>query len=1519
MSAGRGFTAAQIAAREASLPAINYPEELPVSARRDDIAAAIRDHQVVIVSGETGSGKTTQLPKICLELGRGITGMIGHTQPRRIAARAVADRIAYELGTKVSDLVGYQVRFTDEVSERTLIKLMTDGILLAEIQGDPLLQRYDTIIIDEAHERSLNIDFLLGYLARLLPMRPELKVIVTSATIDSARFAQHFARPDGTPAPIIEVSGRTYPVEIRYRPLVPELSDREDEGAEGASTPPAGKAKRSHGKVSVEAEADQVQGILDAVDELMEAGPGDILVFLPGERDIRDTNQALSDHLGRRYVNAHELPRKNRPADSVEVLPLFARLSSAEQQRVFQPHEMRRIVLATNVAETSLTVPGIRYVIDPGLARISRYSQKTKVQRLPIEAISQASANQRSGRSGRVADGIAIRLYSEADFESRPEFTEPEIVRTSLASVILQMAALGLGAVEDFPFVEAPDARAIRSGVQQLVEIGALKAGAKQSERGGTASHALTKIGRTLAALPIDPRLGRILLEGQRLGCVTEVGVIVAALSIQDIRERPLDHQQAADELHNRFTNPKSDFITYLNLWRYVRTLSRDLSGSAFRRTVRAEFLHYLRIREWQDVYAQLRQLAKPLGITLGTLELPSARQVAEEAAEGGIPNATARACVALTESATTVDADAIHQALLVGLLGNLGTWTEKSKDYEGARGVHFTIWPGSGLAKTRQDWVMAAELVETSRLFARTVAAVKVEWIEPAAKHLIRRVYSEPYWSRRHGAAMIKEKVLLYGMTLIADRSVPLGRLKDQVKLGDVTAAELAREMFIQNALVEGDWRTHHKFWRHNQDLLAEAAEIEARTRTPGLVADESVIAAFYESRVPAGITSAAHFDRWWKDARRETPTLLDFTRELLLPGGQDTAGFPDTWVQGDLRLPVVYQFRPGRPSDGLTVKVPVEVLARLRSEGFDWLVPGMLPDLVAETIRSLPKPIRRQMVPAPQWAKRFVPVLEGLREHGLEAEDEGVPPAESAVQAESAAEDSAESALAQSLDRLAQWATRAGVAAPGKPSAGGAGDTSPSSPTKQSRVKPPTQQAPAQQSTGTKPSVRPDENRPAGIPAVSFREAFTHVAAREAGVEITADDWKVSAQRLPEHVKVRYQVMASDGRVLGVGDDLALLQKKFAKAGQAAVKTAVKGAVAEALLAAKTEATKQERRSRKQSRLAKSAATAGAATNRGQSDWAGQQLENLTAWPQLATADDALPATVETSGPQGIRVTGYPGLATDPQTDYPLVQVQIASSATLRDQDHAAAVTALVLQAVRLAEGRISSRWNARQALALAVSQYGSTESLIADCQWEAARSLVAEVASVAAGRPGGAAAIRDRQAFDRAVEMVRERFEDRVYAVAAAAADALEQYSQVDRQLRQIRSINLAAVASEVKAHALGLVEGRFISRTGWSQLPHLARYLQADLLRLQSAPRDLHRDDRLAWQLQSMVDEVQVFASQVSEMAEGEAKTTAAAQAAHALWLLEEYRVSLFAQQLGTAERVSEKRIRALLRG
>ncbi|MFF5048960.1 ATP-dependent RNA helicase HrpA [[Kitasatospora] papulosa] len=904
ISAEAAKASERLAGRSARMPALSYPEQLPVSQKKDEILEAIRDHQVVIVAGETGSGKTTQIPKICMELGRGVRGMIGHTQPRRIAARTVAERVADELKTPLGEAVGWKVRFTDQVNpDATFVKLMTDGILLAEIQTDRELLAYDTIIIDEAHERSLNIDFLLGYLARLLPKRPDLKVVITSATIDPERFAKHFGE-----APIVEVSGRTYPVEVRYRPLL-----------EGADDDTA------------DSDRDQITAICDAVDELDHEAPGDVLVFLSGEREIRDTADALN----------------KRNLRHTEVLPLYARLSHAEQHRVFQRHTGRRIVLATNVAETSLTVPGIKYVIDPGNARISRYSHRTKVQRLPIERISQASANQRKGRCGRTSDGICIRLYSEDDFLTRPEFTDPEILRTNLASVILQMTAAGLGDIEKFPFIDPPDHRNIRDGVQLLRELGALETAEKSPEEGKRGQR-LTPLGRKLSQLPVDPRLARMVLEADKNGCAREVMVIAAALSIQDPRERPSEKQTQADQNHARFKDETSDFLAFLNLWRYIREQQKERGSSSFRRMCKQEYLNFLRIREWQDIYAQLRTVAKQMGIT-----------VEEPKGDEGVPE------------------QAVHTSLLAGLLSHIGLKDTEKNEYLGARSAKFAIFPGSALFKKQPRFVMSAELVETSRLWARVNAKVEPEWIEPLAQHLLKRTYSEPHWEKDQAAVMAYERVTLYGVPIVAQRKINFGRI-DQ---------EASRDLFIRNALVEGDWRTHHQFFHDNRKLLGEVEELEHRARRRDILVDDETLFDFYDRRIPEHVVSGAHFDSWWKHKRRDEPDALDFERSMLInekAGAVTKDDYPDSWRQGKLKFRVTYQFEPGADADGVTVHIPLQVLNQVTSEGFDWQIPGLREEVVTELIRSLPKPIRRHYVPAPNYATKFldraVPLQEPL-----------------------------------------------------------------------------------------------------------------------------------------------------------------------------------------------------------------------------------------------------------------------------------------------------------------------------------------------------------------------------------------------------------------------------------------------------------------------------------------------------------------------------------------------------------
>ena len=866
--------------RQETLPHISYPQELPISARINDIRDALLHHQVVIVAGETGSGKTTQLPKLCMELGWGTRGIIGHTQPRRIAARSVAERIADELHSSVGDLVGYSVRFTDAVSEDTLVKVMTDGILLAEIHHDRLLRAYDTIIIDEAHERSLNIDFLLGYLKQILPQRPDLHIIITSATIETERFAEHFAI-DGKPAPIIEVSGRTYPVEIRYRP------GTEDD--------------------------DPLDVFVDAVTELYTESSiegGDILAFFPGEREIREAEAAL----------------RKQQFPALDIVPLFGRLSAAEQHRVFEKHTTQRVVLATNVAETSLTVPGIRYVIDTGTARISRYSHRTKIQRLPIEEISQASARQRSGRCGRLSDGIALRLYSEENFEARPSYTEPEILRTNLAAVILRMADLGFGSVEDFPFLDPPELSSIRDGVQELRELGTLRD-----------DMALTSTGRTMARIPTDPRLARMLIEAQRRGVLGDVMVIVAGLSLQDIRERPSEQQQEADQLHARFRNPHSDFLSYLQLWDYLHKQQKELSRSAFRRLCKKEFLHWMRYREWLDLVQQLTDICHELKWSWKSHQY-----------EGG------------------VNEDAIHRALLAGLLSHIGSRISDTRDYQGTRGKRFAIFPSSGVAR-KTSFLMAYEIVETSRVWARTVAAINPEWVEKAAGEMVSHRYAEPHWSHSRGEVQAYETTSLWGVPLVVERLISYRKIDP----------ELSRKMFLLHGLVQGDWNRDYSFKAANDSTIEHLQAFEEKARQRGSVIDEETLAGLFAEVVPDTVMSRVQFDQWWKHASPKQRAALEFSEERIRTAssvGEDSSLYPDD-LNGFF---LDYSFKPGFDDDGISVLVPLTQLPSVRPEPFTWLVPGMREELVLTLLRGLPKDYRRMFIPLPDTAQDIMGVLQ-------------------------------------------------------------------------------------------------------------------------------------------------------------------------------------------------------------------------------------------------------------------------------------------------------------------------------------------------------------------------------------------------------------------------------------------------------------------------------------------------------------------------------------------------------------
>lgn len=1552
---------------------ISFPSELPVSARRQEIAEAIKNNQVVVVSGETGSGKTTQLPKICLELGRGRGALIGHTQPRRIAARSVATRIAHELGEELGKTIGFQVRFTDVVSSKTMVKLMTDGILLAEIRTDPLLKRYDTIIVDEAHERSLNIDFILGYLARLLPRRPDLKVIITSATIDSQRFAEHFSRP-GYPVPIIEVSGRTYPVEIRYRPL--EGSDTQGEDEVGEEETPGQNRKnlfeqQKSGTARGEVK-DQTEGICQAVDELFAGDPGDILVFLPGERDIRDTEAALAAHLGSRYVRAGE--RTNTPG-AVEILPLFARLSPAEQQRIFAPHPYPRIVLATNVAETSLTVPGIKYVIDPGLARISRYSQRTKVQRLPIEEVSQASARQRAGRCGRISEGICIRLYSEENFLARPRFTEPEILRTSLASVILAMASLNLGKVADFPFIDAPDPRQVRDGEQLLYELGALSQRSENSE-----GYRLTKLGKRLAKLPIDPRLARMLLEADRRGCVSEALVIVSALSMQDVRLRPLEHQEAADQAHSRFLDSSSDFLTYLNLWRYLRTQSRDLSGSAFRKMCQREFLHYLRTREWQDLTHQLRQLLKELGINARPLAKPSRSSYRPD------PESTEliAACQSLTSKHS--DTDAIHRSLLVGMLSGIGNWDQRAKQYLAPRGARFTIWPGSGLSNRTFDWVMAAELVETSRLFARNVARVNPGWIIHAGKHLVKRSYGEPYWSSRKGTAMVPERITLYGLTIAADVPIPLSRLgnKAMPALSPVaanvnlpgeqspqTAKQWARALFITNALVRGDAPLNYPFLKRNEKLLQRALEVEQRTRQAGIVAGEDALAAFFAARLGKEVTNPGTFAAWFK--RQDDPHILDYPEDVLLPsaaktsaprnyssgeaadksiGNQtnlagkltqlSTSGFPDRWIGAEFSLPLQYQFAPGKEEDGITCQVTLEQLPYLNPQEFQWTVPGLWPELFTALIRALPKAVRRQLVPAPQVGAEVSRWIERELANPTAATGAAESHEPTPVQIKQ------EEALQASLGRLAAWA---GIDTDIK-STGNSNNQSQT-------------QGTAGNAAGTA-SVAPDANarheknshsskdhNPAAANAASTGENHSHRDQGEAAsnnnhtapsrplaslfiaaldqlraVEVTEQEFSQAVASLPAHLRIRFALRVGKEQIYS--RDLEKLQKRYGKKGRAARKQVIR----EALSQVSKAESRQKNPVPSQTRRSNQEATKASKQRFPETDFS-------SAWPQIRNQHAVLPAEItisagEMSGrsfpgllpqrlprpfglslltgsqknryenPSSARSSGDNNSRQDPAS--PIFPVRVARFDSLQQAQRAQhfGVTCLLCSQLYLPPSRIFTRWPARLALNLAALPYEKV-ALLSDLQlvatWRCLKKAQADTWTV-----------RDSSTLRQFAADFRDRFEDEVYVLARELGEVGASYREVSAALSSHFPLAALGEVTQVRSQLSQLIYPGFL----WDLCEgaeDLGRYLQAIATRLQKASQGRSKGSQQEEQALAIWEGASGKLENQENLA---ADPTAVAALIHGRWLIEELRVSLFAQPLGTRERVSLPRLSKLLK-
>lgn len=1357
---------------------ITYPEELPVSERRDDIMNAIRDNQVVIIAGETGSGKTTQIPKMCLELGLGEKGLIGHTQPRRLAARSVAERIAEELGQKIGETVGYQVRFTSEVGEHSAIKLMTDGILLAEIQNDKLLRRYSTLIIDEAHERSLNIDFILGYLKRILPQRPDLKVIITSATIDPERFARHFSPsyvpgkgivdenlsaeereiaeailPDDAP-PIIEVSGRTYPVEIRYRPLEGDELYLDDE--------------------EVAEDRDPTDAILDAIKELSKEAPGDILIFFSGEREIRDAKDAIE-------AMVLKSPRLN-----YEVLPLYARLSLAEQHRVFSPGSRPRIVLATNVAETSLTVPGIKYVIDTGTARISRYSARTKVQRLPIERISQASANQRSGRCGRVSDGIAIRLYSEEDFNSRPEFTDPEILRTNLAAVILQMIAIGVvrepGDISRFPFVQPPASRAINDGVNLLRELGALTERTRRKGRGGNNSATLTAIGRAMAAFPVDPRLARMIIEGGRRGCAKEMMVLAAALTIQDPRERPADVRAEADAVHARFVDDTSDFSSFLLLWDYINEQQAALSSSQLRKMCHREYINYLRIREWQDLFAQLREMGRTANIH----------------ASGGRD---------INASAHEVD---IHKSLLTGLLSHVGVKEEREKDskgrtrgpreYLGARGTKFAIFPGSGLFKKGPDWVLSAELVETSRLWARTNAAIEPQWIEEVGKHLISVQYSEPHWSLSSGAAVAYAKGTLFGLTIYADRPVQYARVD----------AVAAREIFIQSALVEGQWHTQHKFYLRNQRALAEVEELEARLRRRDLRVDDSVLFAFYDARVPAHVTDVRAFDKWWKQARLEDDNFLDFNPEKLIneeAADYDDSQFPRQWVQrtdsGELTLDLRYEYAPtagvggarteAAKRDGVAVQVPILFLNQLSPEPFRWQIPGLRHELVTALIKSLPKAIRRNFVPAPDVARAACAALE---EDYSPATDELIP------------------SLALVLRRL-----------------------------------------------------------------------------RGVVVEPEAFNWDA----VPEHLKMGFQVRNARNKILGEGKDLRALQQQLHKEIRSALADSL-GASDEAMAKMVALAQGGSGNSGGSSNASSSAASAKKGAKSpdapANADASGgvREVTGLTAFPADMFPDGAIPRKVQrVIATQA--VNGYPALV-DEETS-----VGLRIFPTEAEQLHAQrrGIIRLLQLQVPSPVRYVSEHLSHKEKIVFTQNPHGSIDELIRDCTVAALDHLVPHTP------------IFTHAEYSELYEHVRAELIETVFDVTKLVAEILSEATALKKAIKKATSLTTMHAVSDVKAQMENLVYPGFVAQTGYDQLVHLPRYLKAAQVRLTKLGPNLHRDNQLMLTVQDLEDS---YDNAVKSLPAG---TIVPDALRRVNWMIEELRVSFFAQELGTAYTVSEKRI------
>lgn len=1286
---------------------------------------AISENQVVIIAGETGSGKTTQIPKMCLELGRGRTQLIGHTQPRRIAARSVAERIGEELESARGEggpLVGYKIRFDDNISNSTAIKLMTDGVLLNEIQRDRLLRDYDTLIIDEAHERSLNIDFLLGYLKQLLPRRPDLKLIITSATINPEAFAEHFSDVQGNAAPIIEVSGRTFPVEVRYRPLVQT------------------QVNEKTGEI-LEREIDPLDGLVAACKELIRNGPGDILCFFSGEREIRDAADALNAEFG----------AKNKHGGNIDVLPLFGRLSNAEQHRVFSTDGNRRIVLATNIAETSLTVPGIHYVVDTGYARISRYSHRTKVQRLPVEEISQASATQRSGRCGRIADGVAIRLYSEENFEARPEFTDPEILRTHLASVILSMTALGLGDISQFPFLQAPDNKSVRDGVALLHELGALELA---SDKNG--EQQLTNIGRDMARIPTDPRLARMLEAAHQNDVMEQVAVIVASLSIQDVRERPMEHQGKADQMHARFA-ANSDFISVLKLWNYLQHNRRELSGNQFRKLCQNEFIHYMRSREWMDLVRQLLTVIQDLSWSVPNIQHVRDMDFDEE----------------------NIREDAVHQSILTGLLTNIGMREGNSKQFTGARNSHFVIHPSSQLSKKPPQWIMAAELVETSQVFARTNGPIDPAWVERIAPHMTKVVHSEPHWSSSKGAAMVHEKVLMLGLPLVADRTAYLGK----------TDKPLARELFIRHALVEGDWSTRHHFFHDNQEMLNEASQLEDKARRRGIIVDDDALFRFYDARVPSNVTSARHFDSWWKKARHKTPDLLSFSADALIDSAEGATAaneFPDVWNQGTLEFELEYVFQPGDPRDGITMRVPLPLLATVDAEATKWLVSGLRGELCVALIKSLPKPLRRTVVPATDFA-----------EHALKR----MTPFDGAI----------DQALADALRSL-----------------GGSG--------------------------------------------------------------ISSDDFDWS--KVPAHLRMNVAAVDRRGKVVDQDRDVTALQERLTSQ----VTTAISQAAARNLNAVQSDPHPSDAAAHKKGRKGSTRGHGkNAAGGEGKNPVSGGAttggvLARASAWTSESLG--TVPETVETI------VDGQPVVA------YPAV-VASSDGVVLRafpTRESAAAqqfktVLNLAVNAVNVAKGPMLKGLPLRQRVALENFPHGGFDVLLQDLVTVSCKQIVQEHGAV----------IRDPDRCAEVVEAARKNGATTVRRSVVEVAPAVLAVADMAEELKEWSGEPIAAMKKQLDFY-LG---NHAVARHGVAQLKHVPRYVAAMKARLELMETDPDKEEILDEQVRETES---YLAKTIGRLPQAR---SASPQIKDVQWMIEELRVSLFAQHLGTVRSVSVQRIKKAL--